>query len=186
MQAGASALSVLTDTNFFGGTLDDLTTARRFNFCPILRKDFMIDPYQVIEAKSKGADVVLLIASAITPTQAKDLGDLAHSLGLEVLLEVHSEEELTSHIGDHVDLIGVNNRNLADFSVSIETSLKLAQKIPSGFTKVAESGIDDAATISILKAAGFSGFLIGEAFMKTTNPAAACRTLIEQAQRLSS
>ena len=186
MQAGASALSVLTDTKFFGGTLDDLTTARRFNFCPILRKDFMIDPYQVIEAKSKGADVILLIASAISPQQAKDLGNLAHSLGLEVLLEVHSEAELHSHIGDHVDLVGVNNRNLADFSVSIDTSLKLAEKIPSNFIKVTESGIHDARTIATLKAAGYRGFLIGEAFMKTSKPELACRSLIEQVQRLSS
>ncbi len=185
MQAGASALSILTDSKFFGGSLEDLATARRFNFCPILRKDFMIDPYQVIEAKAKGADVILLIAAAISPKQSKELGALAHTLGLEVLLEVRSQDEIDAYAGDHIDLIGVNNRDLADFSVSIEKSLELAPIIPSQFVKVTESGIHNAATISTLRDVGYQGFLIGEAFMKTTKPASACGALVEEVRRLS-
>lgn len=186
MQAGASALSVLTDTPFFGGTLEDLVTARRFNFCPILRKDFIIDPYQVIEAKAKGADVILLIAAALDPERTEQLAQLARSLGMEVLLEVHSEEEVASHASEHIDLVGVNNRDLGTFEVSTETSLRLADKIPADFMKISESGINDAETISRLHAAGYRGFLIGETFMKSAHPAVACRKLIEKVKVLRS
>jgi len=180
MQAGASALSILTDTKYFGGKNEDLTTGRRFNFCPILRKDFMVDPYQVIEAKSIGADVILIIASAISPQLTKELAALAHSLGLEVLLEVHNAQEIESHLCEDIDLVGVNNRDLTTFNVSTETSQALVDKIPSQFTKITESGITEAETIVRLKKLGYQGFLIGEAFMKNPKPEAACRKLIEQ------
>jgi indole-3-glycerol phosphate synthase len=180
MQAGASALSVLTDTNFFGGSSEDLKVARKFNLCPILRKEFIIDPYQVIEARSIGADAILLIAAALTPSEVAELSQLAQSLGLEVLLETHSEEEISSHLCDSVDLVGVNNRDLTTFTVSLETSERLAGAIPASFMKVTESGIDNAEAILRLKKAGYTGFLIGEAFMRTSDPARACHRLIEQ------
>jgi indole-3-glycerol phosphate synthase len=184
MQAGASALSVLTDQHFFGGRNEDLTTARKFNFCPILRKDFMIDEYQVIEAKSIGADVILLIAGILAPERVKELGALAHSLGMEVLLEVHDLEELEKTITSEVDLIGVNNRNLKDFSVDIQTSVKLAESIPNEFIKVSESGISKASTIVELKAHGYRGFLIGETFMKNSRPEKACAALVDELKEL--
>jgi indole-3-glycerol phosphate synthase len=184
MQAGASALSILTDSRFFGGRNEDLTTGRRFNFCPILRKDFMIDPYQVIEAKSLGADVILLIAAAISPKQTKELAALARSLGMEVLLEVHNGEEIDTHLCEDIDLLGVNNRDLTTFTVSTTVSEALVDRIPSHLVKVTESGISDAETIIRLKKLGYQGFLIGETFMKTTKPEAACRRLIEQVAAL--
>jgi indole-3-glycerol phosphate synthase len=180
MQSGASALSILTDMKYFGGKNEDLTTGRRFNFCPILRKDFMIDPYQVIEAKSIGADVILLIAAAISPQLTKELASLARSLGLEVLLEVHNAHEIETHLCDEIDLLGVNNRDLTTFTVSTETSEALVEKIPPHLVKITESGISDAETIVRLKKLGYQGFLIGEAFMKTPKPEGACRKLIEQ------
>jgi len=181
MQAGAAALSVLTDTEFFGGRNEDLTTARRYNFCPILRKDFVIDEYQVLEAKSIGADAVLLIAAVLSPAAISQLGTLAKSLGLEVLLEVHDAEELARAAQpDAVDLIGVNNRNLHDFSLSIDTSLALAEAIPAEFVKVSESGISGAAAIRQLREAGYRGFLLGEAFMKHARPERACAALVQE------
>jgi len=184
MQAGASALSILTDSKFFGGKTDDLTTGRRFNFCPILRKDFMVDPYQVIEAKSIGADVILLIAAAVSPETTKELAALAKSLGMEVLLEVHNEREIETHVCEDIDLLGVNNRDLTTFSVSTAVSEALVDKIPSHLIKITESGISDAETILRLKKLGYQGFLIGETFMKTPKPEAACRKLIEQVEAL--
>ncbi len=181
MQAGAAALSILTDGEFFGGKNEDLTTARRFNFCPILRKDFVVDEYQVLEAKSIGADAVLLIAAVLTPEEIKTLGSLARSLGMEVLLEVHDGEELARSIhADAVDLVGVNNRNLHDFSLSLDTSLELAAAIPNAFVKVSESGISSAAAIGRLREAGYSGFLLGEAFMRNARPEHACAALVQE------
>ena len=180
MQSGASALSILTDTKYFGGKNEDLTTGRRFNFCPILRKDFMVDPYQVIEAKSIGADVILLIAAAISPQLTKELASLAHSLGLEVLLEVHNAQEIESHLCEEIDLLGVNNRDLTTFKVSTEISEALIDKIPPHLIKITESGITDADTIVRLKKLGYQGFLIGEAFMKSPKPEGACQKFIEQ------
>src|SRR3990170_4153020 len=142
MQAGASALSILTDKNFFGGSNEDLTTARKYNFCPILRKDFTIDEYQIVEAKSIGADAILLIAAALEPSKLKSLADFAHTFGLEVLLEVHNEEELEGSLDAGADLIGVNNRDLKTFQLSIEVSKRLADLIPSTVVKVSESGIE--------------------------------------------
>ena len=171
--AGASALSVLTDRQFFMGRKIDLVRARRANKIPILRKDFMIDEYQVIEAKALGADIILLIAAILTPKQINQLAALAKSLGLNVLLEVHNLEELERSIDPNLDAIGVNNRNLADFTVSVETSYQLSAHIPAEFLKISESAISDSETIKQLKKAGFNGFLIGENFMKQADPGVA-------------
>jgi indole-3-glycerol phosphate synthase len=165
---GASGISILTDHEFFGGSLDDLVAARD-NSIPLLRKDFMIDEYQLVEAKAFGADVILLIAACLTPGEVKTLAASAKSLGLEVLLELHDESEL-EHVCDTVDLVGVNNRNLKTFEVNLEHSVRLAEKIEDKFIKVAESGINDVKNIHYLKQNGFSGFLIGEYFMKQASP----------------
>ncbi|MGZ3751291.1 MAG: indole-3-glycerol phosphate synthase TrpC [Mucilaginibacter sp.] len=178
--AGASALSVLTDRQFFMGKKTDLARARRANKIPILRKDFMIDEYQVIEAKSLGADIILLIAAILTPAQIQQLASFAKSLHLNVLLEVHNLEELQRSINPNLDAIGVNNRNLADFTVSVETSYQLAEHIPSDFLKISESAISNPETIKQLKKAGFNGFLIGENFMKQADPGAAMREFVKE------
>ncbi len=185
MQAGASALSVLTDETFFGGKNSDLTEARKYNFCPILRKEFIIDEYQLIEAKSIGADAVLLIAECLEKNQLKALAEKAHSLGMEVLMEVHSLRQLDK-LCTEVDVVGVNNRDLETFTVSIDTSIELAKAIPSEFVRISESGISDAASIVKLKDVGYQGFLIGEHFMKTANPAQACSTFIKEIKELQS
>ncbi len=169
MQAGASALSILTDEKYFGGSNDDLKLARKFNFCPILRKEFIVDEYQVIEAKSIGADAILLIAAALEPDQIQYLSMQAHQLGLEVLMEIHNEEELQNNIHDSVDIIGVNN---------LETSVSLSEKIPSKYVKISESGINDPEDIIYLKKFGFQGFLIGEHFMKQSRPEKGCAEFI--------
>ncbi|MDB5025365.1 MAG: trpC [Mucilaginibacter sp.] len=176
--AGASALSVLTDRQFFMGRKTDLAQARRVNSIPILRKDFMIDEYQVIEAKSLGADIILLIAAILTPAEIQQLASFAKSLGLNVLLEVHNLEELQRSINFNLDAIGVNNRNLADFTVSVETSYQLAEHIPAEFLKISESAISDPETIKQLKKAGFNGFLIGENFMRNADPGAAMKRFV--------
>ncbi|MEO9871374.1 indole-3-glycerol phosphate synthase TrpC [Ekhidna sp.] len=180
MQAGASGLSVLTDKKFFGGSSEDLKVARSFNFCPILRKDFMIDEYQVVEAKSLGADVILLIAAVLKKEEIERLGGLAQSLGMEVLLEVHNKAELENSITDKVDLIGVNNRDLKTFKTDIQTSYDLSGLIPNDFTKVSESGISDPDTIKELRKHGFEGFLMGETFMKSSRPEKAAKEFIKQ------
>jgi indole-3-glycerol phosphate synthase len=177
--AGAAALSVLTDKDFFMGTQADLFKARQANTIPVLRKDFMIDEYQVIEAKAWGADVILLIAAILTPAKIQTLASLAKSLGLNVLLEVHDLEELQRSINPNVDAIGVNNRNLADFTVSVEKSFELAEHIPDEFLKISESAISNTKVIKELKQAGFSGFLIGETFMKKEDPGAAMAEFVK-------
>ncbi|HTH83061.1 MAG TPA: indole-3-glycerol phosphate synthase TrpC [Mucilaginibacter sp.] len=177
--AGASALSVLTDKDFFMGTQADLFKARQANTIPVLRKDFMIDEYQVIEAKAWGADVILLIAAILTPAEIQKLASLSKSLGLNVLLEVHNLTELQRSINSNVDAIGVNNRNLADFTVSVETSFELAEHIPDEFLKISESAISNTKVIKELKQAGFSGFLIGETFMKKEDPGAAMAEFVK-------
>jgi indole-3-glycerol phosphate synthase len=183
MQAGASALSVLTDLKFFGGNLDDLKKARAFNYCPILRKDFIVDEYQLVEARSAGADVILLIAAALSPSRAAELAAFARSLGLETLLEVHSAAELNSHLCDDIDIVGVNNRNLHTFEVSTTLAEELINAIPSSMCAVAESGISDASTLLRLKQAGYRGFLIGEAFMRHGRPEEACQRLVQDVER---
>ncbi|NCI51084.1 indole-3-glycerol phosphate synthase TrpC [Sediminibacterium roseum] len=175
---GASGISVLTDHEFFGGSLQDLTEAT-INEVPLLRKDFMIDEYQLIEAKSFGAEVILLIAACLSPAAVKTMATTAKQLGLEVLLEVHNEEEL-GHVCEAVDLVGVNNRNLKTFEVSIDTSLGLINKIPKEKPAVAESGISDVNTIVTLREAGFKGFLIGENFMKEASPSIAFADFVNQ------
>lgn len=179
MQAGASALSVLTDSEFFGGKNEDLNIARKFNYCPILRKDFIIDEYQVIEARSIGADIILLLANVLSVSEIRRLAEFARSLGLEVLLEIREESELAA-INEFIDAVGVNNRNLKNFTVNISQSFDLAHKIPDDFVKISESGLDSAKTIHELKDAGFKGFLIGEAFMKYSRPEIACGNFIKE------
>ncbi|SFD03264.1 indole-3-glycerol phosphate synthase TrpC [Spirosoma endophyticum] len=181
VKAGAAVLSVLTDEPFFGGIPADLQAARLANpGTPILRKDFIVDQYQLIEAKAWGADVVLLIAACLTPDEVSLLSQQAHDLSMQVLLEVHDEEELDRSLNVNVDLVGVNNRNLKTFTTSIDTSLRLVERIPDTFAKITESGLHDADTMLTLFRAGFDGFLIGEAFMKTNDPAAALATLVSQ------
>jgi len=175
---GASCISVLTDQEFFGGTAEDLGRAR-VNTIPILRKDFIIDEYQVVESKAMGADVILLIAACLTTQRVKELASFARSLQLEVLLEIHQEEEL-QHICDEVDIVGVNNRYLKTFSVDISRSVGLSKMIPADKIRIAESGIDDAATIRILKDAGFKGFLMGGHFMKEEDPGKAFEEFVQQ------
>jgi len=179
MQAGASALSVLTDSHFFGGSVEDLTIARKYNFCPILRKDFTVSEYQIIEAKSIGADAILLIAAVLTKEEVATFTNLAHQLGMEVLLEVHAQEELEKYIPE-ISLVGINNRNLKTFEVDFENSIRLANQLPSNTVKIAESGINDPTSIMTLREQGFDGFLIGENFMKTAEPEIAAKKFIEQ------
>lgn len=184
MQAGATALSVLTDENYFGGLPSDLTTARKFNYCPILRKEFIVDEYQLVEAKSIGADCILLIAACLTPALCRQLVQTAAGLGLEIILEVHSEKELREYIHEGINIIGVNNRNLEDFTTSLNTSFELSPLIPPEFTKISESGISEASQIIELKNAGYDGFLIGGYFMKQPSPSGACAKLIKEVKNL--
>lgn len=184
MQAGASALSILTDSEFFGGRNEDLTLARNFNFCPILRKDFIIDEYQIIEAKSIGADCILLIAAALEPKRLKELAAFAKNMGLEVLMEVHDGLELENSLNEYLDLVGVNNRSLKTFEVSLDTSYSLVDKIPSEFVKISESGISEPETLFELKKAGFDGFLIGENFMKSSRPHQAALNFMNAYRRI--
>jgi indole-3-glycerol phosphate synthase len=175
---GASGLSVLTDEHFFGGSSEDLQQAR-VNNIPILRKDFMIDEYQVVEARAMGADVILLIAACLSPATVKRLAAFAKSLQLEVLLELHGEEEL-DHICDETGLVGINNRNLKTFGVNIEQSLKMAARIPADKITVAESGISSVDNIRLFKEHGFRGFLVGEYFMKEQQPGEAFKAFVTQ------
>ena len=167
---GASGISILTDSHYFGGSLDDLILARATTQLPLLRKDFIINEYQIIEAKAFGADVILLIAAVLSRDEIKQLSELAKSLQLEVLLEVHNQEELEKSVMPSLDLIGVNNRNLKTFEVNLNYSKQLSEHIPSDFLKISESGIDSAEAVSELKCYGFQGFLMGEYFMKSENP----------------
>lgn len=178
-EAQASALSVLTDGHFFAGFPEDLQAAREVVNIPILRKDFMIDPYQVWEAKAWGADIILLIAACLSTEKTLELAHLAQELGLEVLLEVHNQAELEGHLNQHIDLVGVNNRDLKTFQVSVQTSLNLAPQIPDEFVKISESGLGQTSDIARLWQAGFRGFLIGESLMKTENPGQTCAALAQ-------
>lgn len=178
---GAAALSVLTDKEFFNGSLQDIVNIRESVHLPVLRKDFIIDEYQVYEAKAFGADVILLIAAALTPEQTITFASRARELGMQVLLEVHNEEELQQHVldqsgADAVDVIGVNNRNLTTFDVTLETSEHLAKLIPGEMLKISESGISNTEAIETLQQAGYQGFLIGEYFMKDPDPGQAFKT----------
>ncbi len=177
MQAGASALSVLTDETFFGGHNEDLSNAREFNYCPILRKDFMLDEYQIIEAKSIGADAVLLIAAILSPKKTKALARFAHSLGLEVILEIHSEEEL-NHLNEFISVLGVNNRNLNTMTTDVLQSINMAPLLPNELCTISESGINSPMDIELLRQYGYNGFLVGSNFMRQNEPGLACKQLI--------
>lgn len=169
-KAGAAAISILTEKNFFNGSENDLINAKKITDIPILRKDFIINEYQIIESKAIGADGILLIAACLEKKEIISLSKLAKSLGMEVLIEIHNVSELQKSCIDSVDLIGVNNRNLKTFDVNIQTSIDLINKIPSNYTKISESGISKPVDIITLKNNGFDGFLIGETFMKTKDP----------------
>ena len=180
--AGATALSILTEECFFNGCDADLLSARQINNCPILRKDFIIDTYQIYESKYLGADVILLIAAILTPAETLLLTTIAKFIGLEVLLEIHSEDEI-GHLNPLIDIVGINNRNLHDFTTSIQTSLMLYDKLPSPLLKISESGIDDPLKYQLLRNKGFDGFLIGEFFMKSADPGDSLKSFIENIQQ---
>ncbi|MES2798130.1 MAG: indole-3-glycerol phosphate synthase TrpC [Bacteroidota bacterium] len=182
VEAGAACLSVLTDIDFFAGSDADFLEARRANpTIPMLRKDFMVDEYQIYESKALGADVILLIAANLSPTEIYTLGKLVKSLGMETLLEVHDQDELDRSLCEYIDVVGVNNRNLKNFAEqNVNASLELASKIPSHLIKISESCISSVETINILKSVGYKGFLIGEAFMKTENPGKSLGDFIEK------
>ncbi len=178
--AGVCGMSVLTDGKYFGGSLDDLLLARASSNLPLLRKEFIIDEYQLLEAKAYGADVILLIAAVLTQAEIKQFSEFAKSLGLEVLLEVHNQEELEKSIMPSLDMLGVNNRNLKTFEVSLDISKSLSTQIPNDFVKVSESGISNVNAIKELQPFGYKGFLIGENFMKTENPGASATEFIKK------
>ncbi len=180
---GASAISILTDFNFFGGSVDDLQKARTILNIPILRKEFIIDEYQVYEAKAVGADAVLLIASILDKNQARSFAAKANDLGLQVLMELHEEDEL-EYLDEHLDIIGINNRNLKTFEVDLIHSVELAKKIPDEFFKISESGICTARDIVNLEKHGFKGFLIGESFMKTSDPVEAFASFVDSVNKI--
>ncbi|HEY4935136.1 MAG TPA: indole-3-glycerol phosphate synthase TrpC [Puia sp.] len=177
-RCGASMISVLTDSPSFGGSTEDLIHAR-FNNLPILRKDFILDPYQLVESRAMGADVILLIAACLRPAETRSLAAAAHQLGLEVLLEIHEEKEL-DHLCSDIDVVGINNRDLKTFTVDIDRSIRLAELLPFNKLRISESGIRDIETILQMKTAGFNGFLIGEQFMKAPDPAIAFASFVDQ------
>ena len=181
--AGVCGMSVLTDGKYFGGSLDDLLIARASCNLPLLRKEFIIDDYQILEAKAHGADVILLIAAILTRVEIKQFSELAKSLNLDVLLEVHNEDELQKSIMPSLDMLGVNNRNLKTFEVSLKTSKTLSELIPNDFVKVSESGISSVKAIKELQPYGYQGFLIGENFMKTDNPGESATQFIKDLER---
>lgn len=181
-QAGAAALSILTDEMYFGGRQEYVTRVRPLvPHTPILRKDFIVDEYQLFEARLIGADAVLLIAADLTVPEFRTLLRTAHSLNLEVLLEVHDPHEL-DYVVPEVDMIGVNNRHLGTFHTDVAQSFAIAQLLPRDFMLVSESGIGDPDTVLRLRQAGFSGFLIGETFMRQSDPADALRSFIARCQ----
>ena len=181
LEANVAAQSILTDTSFFGGSIADLLEAKTINqYKPILRKDFVVDAFQIVEAKAIGADVILLIATCLTAQELKNYGNLASDLGMDVLYEVHSQEDLDKISDLDHKIIGINNRNLKTFEVDLEHSIQLANQIPDSSIKVSESGISDPRIITGLKEYGFQGFLIGENFMKAEDPGLACQEFISQ------
>ncbi len=179
---GASGLSVLTDADYFGGSEADLQQAR-MNNVPILRKDFMVDEYQVLEARAMGADVILLIAACLSPSEVLKLASFAHNLQLEVLLELHAEEEL-DHMNAFTDMVGINNRNLKTFEVDMDKSMSMAEKIGKAALRIAESGIREPEDVISFRAVGFEGFLIGERFMKEEDPGLAFKTFADRIKTL--
>jgi len=178
--AGVCGMSVLTDGKYFGGSLDDLLLARASSSFPLLRKEFIIEEYQILEAKAYGADVILLIAAVLSRSEIKSLSESAKFIGMDVLLEVHNLEELQKSIMPSLDMLGVNNRNLKTFEVSLDISKSLSEEIPNEFVRVSESGISSIEAINELKPYGYQGFLIGENFMKTDNPGASATEFIHK------
>ena len=178
-QAGAAGMSVLTNMKYFGGSLEDLLLARSSVQIPLLRKEFIVDPYQLYEAPAYGADAVLLIASALSKDKIVELSTIAQSIDLEVLVEVHDKTELDRALLPTVNIVGVNNRNLKTFDVDINTSIELAELIPNDFVKISESGIHTGEELSKLRKAGYEGFLIGERFMKSEDPGESAKQFIE-------
>ncbi|NOU60195.1 indole-3-glycerol phosphate synthase TrpC [Marinifilum caeruleilacunae] len=178
-KAGASMVSVLTDESFFGAKSEDFETARKTLQIPLLRKEFIVDPYQIYQSKAMGADVVLLIAAILTPQRCKDFAFLAKELGMEVLLELHDESEL-QHVNKFVDLVGINNRNLKTFAVDTDKSIQLAGKLPEDMIRVAESGLSSSGIVKEMRDKGFQAFLMGEYFMKQSSPGDACREFIKE------
>ncbi len=178
-KAGVSGVSILTDSAFFGGSQNDLINAGKLVKLPILRKDFIIDEYQIAEANIMGADVILLIAACLSPQRVLELAKTARRYNLEVLLEIHNENEL-AHICDEVNLVGVNNRNLHTFKINLETSVQLSSQIPDEYVKISESGISSVDDVKYLRSHGYKGFLMGETFMKTDNPGKSCKEFIKQ------
>jgi indole-3-glycerol phosphate synthase len=176
---GAAAVSILTEENHFGGKNQDIIDVRKDIVIPILRKDFIMEEVQILEAKALGADVILLIAACLSPKLVKQLSQFAQKIGLEVLLELHTEEEL-NHVCETVDFVGINNRNLKTFEVNLEQSIMMKNKIGKSFLTIAESGISSIADINYLKNEGFDGFLIGELFMKNEHPISAFKDFMSQ------
>lgn len=178
-QGGAAALSVLTDEEFFQGSLADLEAARATVEVPVLRKDFTISPEHVLEAAAHGADAILLIAAILTERELRDFREAAAGFGMAALVEVHNRRELEMAAGAGSEIIGVNNRDLTTFEVSLDTSLRLAEYFPDGVVRVSESGIHDKTHVAALRAAGFTAFLVGEHLMKSGDAAAALRKLVD-------
>lgn len=176
--AGVSGISILTNQHYFGGTIEDIKVVRDDIKTPILRKEFIVDEFQIIEAKSIGADAILLIASILTKEEIKQFSELAKSLNLDILFEIHTRDELDK-LNPSIGIVGVNNRNLKTFEVDINNSLILSEYIPDSMVKVSESGISQIRSINLLKEFGYKGFLIGESFMKTENPGAACKEFLD-------
>jgi len=181
-EAGVSGMSILTDSHFFGGSLNDMEIARKNIQIPILRKEFILDEFQLLEAKAYGADVILLIAAILSKNEIISLSQFAKSLEMEVLLEVHNEAEIHKSIMSSIDIVGVNNRNLNTFITDIQTSKNLSELIPKEFVKISESGIDDILAVKDLQAYGYKGFLIGEHFMKTKDPGKSVKLFIQKLQ----
>lgn len=169
-KAGAAGLSILTNKQYFDGDIKDIVEIRDISSIPILRKEFIISEYQIIEAKSIGSDAILLIASILSKEEIKNYSSLAKNIGLEVLFEIHDAEELEKISGENIDIIGVNNRNLDTLEIDIQNSVDLYSNIPSSFVKISESGISKVESILKLREVGYQGFLIGENFMKTDDP----------------
>tara|TARA_Y100000991_G_scaffold137397_1_gene103575 strand:- start:113 stop:898 length:786 start_codon:yes stop_codon:yes gene_type:complete len=178
-KAGVSGISILTDKKYFGGTINDLKIAREISDLPILRKEFIIDPYQIVESKVLGADAILLIAAILKKEEVRSLSNLAKELKMEVILEVHTIEEIKKYLMPSLDIIGVNNRNLKTFEVDYKHSIKLSKYITNDFLKISESGINNAKNLIHLRKIGYQGFLIGEKFMKSQNPGKSVTKFIE-------
>jgi indole-3-glycerol phosphate synthase len=182
-KGGAAGISVLTDGKYFGGSLEDLILARGSTELPLLRKEFIIDPYQLLEARAFGADAILLIAAVLSQAALQSLCRQAQELGLEVLLEVHNMEELEASLEAGADMIGVNNRNLKTFDVDLDTSRKLLPYIPEAVGKVSESGLGKIEQLMELSGMGYDGFLIGESFMKEEDPGAALASFLKPPEK---